>query len=197
MKLKDLQSILQRNEIVVEYVLGQERSFALEIGPRVVNSYTLPPRRYIESAVERYVKTAKDLGDVAQTARELYRLLLEPIAGVQSAQRVVIVPDGALHILPFDALIDRSGALVVTRSVISYAPSASVNYLLLRSDRGKRSTLGKELLAVGGVNCLNYGARGMFSPPCGARLAIPQFHRIRPPTYRLFTWIYRIYRERT
>jgi CHAT domain-containing protein len=150
--LRELQSILHPHEIVVEYVLGHERSFALEIAPRHVKSYVLPSRRSIEAAVGRYVKTAKGLGNVSQTARDLYKLLLEPIAGVQTARRIVIVPDGALHGLPFDALIDPSGALVVTRSVISYAPSASVNYLLSRPDRGRGSRRGKELLAVGGVN---------------------------------------------
>ena len=150
-RLRDLQSILQPHEIVLEYVLGQDRSFALEIGRRDIKSYTLPPRRSIEDAVERYVKIAKELGDVAPTARELYQLLLAPIAGVKSAHRIVIVPDGALHGLPFDALIDSYGALVVTRTVISYAPSASVNFLLSRSDHCRHCRRGKELLAIGGV----------------------------------------------
>ena len=151
-RLRDLQSILQPNEIVVEYVLGHERSFALVIGPRLVKSYVLAPRRSIEEAVDYYVETAKELGNVTPTARELHRLLLEPIADIESAERIVIVPDGALHGLPFDALIDSSGALAVARSVISYAPSASVNFLLSRSNRGRVYGRGRELLAIGGVD---------------------------------------------
>jgi CHAT domain-containing protein/tetratricopeptide (TPR) repeat protein len=151
-RLRDLQSILQPHEIMIEYVLGQDRSFALEIGPQNIKTYTLPPRRSIENAAERYVKTAKDLGDVAPTARELYGILLAPITGVQSAHRIIVVPDGALHALPFDALIDPSGELVVARTVISYAPSASVNFLLSRSDHSRHSRQGKELLAIGGVD---------------------------------------------
>ncbi|MBV8818362.1 MAG: CHAT domain-containing protein [Acidobacteriaceae bacterium] len=137
---------------MVEYVLGPERSFALEIDHRHITSYTLAPRRSIEEAVDRYVRTARELGDVAPMARELYKVLLAPIAGVQSHHRIVIVPDGTLHGLPFDALIDPSGALVVTRSVISYAPSASVNFLLSRSDRARHCKRGKELLAIGGID---------------------------------------------
>lgn len=151
-RLRDLQSILKPEEIIVEYVLGQDRSFALEIGRRHVKSYILPPRRLIEGAVEHYVTTAKDLGDVAQQARQLYQMLLAPISGAQSARRIVIVPDGALHGLPFDALVDPSGALLVSRAVISYAPSASVNFLLSRAAHGQHCRRGKELLAVGGVS---------------------------------------------
>jgi CHAT domain-containing protein len=151
-RLRELQSILKPEEIVLEYVLGQDRSFALEIGRRHVKSYVLPPRRLIEDAVEHYVATAKDLGDVGQQARQLYQMLLAPISGAQSARRIVIVPDGALHGLPFDALVDPSGALLVSRAVISYAPSASVNYLLSRAVHGQHCRRGKELLAIGGVS---------------------------------------------
>ncbi|MBN9657059.1 MAG: CHAT domain-containing protein [Acidobacteria bacterium] len=151
-RLRDLQSILKPQEIILEYVLGQDRSFALEIGRRHVKSYVLPPRRLIEGAVEHYIATAKDLGDVAQQARQLYQMLLAPISGAQSARRIVIVPDGALHGLPFDALVDASGALLVSRAVISYAPSASVNFLLSRAVHGQHCHRGKELLAVGGVS---------------------------------------------
>jgi len=151
-RLRDLQSILKPEEIVLEYVLGQDRSFALEIGRRHVKSYTLPSRRLIEGTVEDYVRTAKDLGDVGRQARELYQMLLAPISGVQSARRIIIVPDGALHGLPFDALIDPSGALLVSRVVISYAPSASVNFLLSRAVHGQHCKRGKELLAIGGIS---------------------------------------------
>jgi hypothetical protein len=151
-RLRDLQSILKPDEIVLEYVLGQDRSFALEIGRRHVKSYTLASRRLIEGAVEHYVETAKGLGDVGQQARDLYRMLLAPISGVDAARRIVIVPDGALHGLPFDALIDPSGALLVSRAVISYAPSASVNFLLSRGVHGQHCSRGKELLAIGGIS---------------------------------------------
>lgn len=72
------------------------------------------------------------------------------MAGIKSAHRIVIVPDGKLHGLPFDALVEPSGTYVVTRTIVSYAPSASVNFLLSQSD-GRRAR-GKELLAIGGVN---------------------------------------------
>ena len=38
-RLRDLQSILQAHEIMIEYVLGQDRSFALEIGPQRLAAY--------------------------------------------------------------------------------------------------------------------------------------------------------------
>jgi CHAT domain-containing protein len=42
------------------------------------------------------------------------------------ARRIVVVPHGVLHYLPFHALIDPSGAPLVERVDVAYAPSAAV-----------------------------------------------------------------------
>ena len=56
---------------------------------------------------------------------ELYAELLAPIAGHLDVERLVIVPHGPLHYLPFHALWDGERFLL-DRFVISYAPSANV-----------------------------------------------------------------------
>src|SRR5260370_1351959 len=43
-----------------------------------------------------------------------------------SARRLIVVPHGVLHYLPFHALIDPSGTPLVERVDIAYAPSATV-----------------------------------------------------------------------
>ena len=49
-------------------------------------------------------------GSPAETARSLYRSLIAPVADlIESSERVVIVPDGPLHRLPFGALIRNPG----------------------------------------------------------------------------------------
>lgn len=57
---------------------------------------------------------------------ELHAELLAPLEGRLRAQRLIIVPHGALHYLPFHALIDEQGRYLMDRFRISYAPSASV-----------------------------------------------------------------------
>jgi hypothetical protein len=46
------------------------------------------------------------------------------------AKRLTIVPDGRLHLLPFDALVNDQNEYLVQRYVITYAPSGTVLYLL-------------------------------------------------------------------
>lgn len=58
--------------------------------------------------------------------RELHNLLLEPISGDVSAfERLIIVPHGFLHYVPFHALYDGH-TYTLARHQVSYLPSASL-----------------------------------------------------------------------
>src|SRR5262249_5661436 len=56
---------------------------------------------------------------------ELYRSLIGPFASKLITPRLVIVPHGGLHFLPFHAFYDGEQYLI-DRFEISYSPSASV-----------------------------------------------------------------------
>jgi CHAT domain-containing protein len=67
------------------------------------------------------------LANVNQLLAELYTVLIDRGADeLLDAQRLIIVPHGVLHYLPFHALIDPSGTPLVERVQVSYAPSAAV-----------------------------------------------------------------------
>jgi len=61
-----------------------------------------------------------------------------------------VVPDGSLHLVPFDALVDSGGKYVVESHSLTYAPSATGFFLLTTQERRSR-TFSHTLLAVGGV----------------------------------------------
>lgn len=78
-------------------------------------------------------------------ARELGRLLLAPIeasGGLEGSDRLLVVPMGALHEVPFAALLDGAGRPLIDRVAIAMLPAASV---LLDS----RSRNGGSALVVG------------------------------------------------
>jgi CHAT domain-containing protein/tetratricopeptide (TPR) repeat protein len=148
--LAALQRTLMADEVLIEYVLGDTRSYALVVGRTEVQAHALACRKEIETLVDRYLKAAMNLQNTEPTATALYRLLVEPVSGASKAKRIVIVPDGKLHALPFDALMDRNGELLLSRAVVSYAPSASVNVYLSQA-RISQPKESREMLAVGGV----------------------------------------------
>jgi CHAT domain-containing protein len=73
-----------------------------------------------------------------KTARRLlsglHTLLIEPLVALgfqpESYRRLVIVPHGALHYVPFAALLDDSGRFLIAKSEIVVTPSASVWQML-------------------------------------------------------------------
>jgi CHAT domain-containing protein len=105
----------------------------------------LPGRPALERRVAPYLAligappaSADAVPRAARAARELYRLLLGPFAAeLARARRLLVVPDGLLHYLPFESLaaaLDAAGRprhLLDTHEV-AYAPAASVAAELAR-----------------------------------------------------------------
>lgn len=61
------------------------------------------------------------------SARELYDLLLKPAAlQLKGAKTLVIVPDGPLWVLPFQALKDAHNDYLLSNYVVAYVPSLTV-----------------------------------------------------------------------
>lgn len=62
--------------------------------------------------------------------RLLHEALMQPLAShgirLEEFDRCVIVPHGALHLVPWNALIDRNGRRTIEHTAVSVAPSASV-----------------------------------------------------------------------
>jgi hypothetical protein len=73
------------------------------------------------------------------TARELFLFLIAPFAAqlnAASVKQIMIVPQGPLVQLPFEALIDpASGAPLIDRWAISYAPNATMAVAALQQEK--------------------------------------------------------------
>jgi CHAT domain-containing protein len=147
--LAEMRKALAPDETLLEYVLADPRSYCLVINREQARIVVLPVRTKIEALVADAVASSKARQLNRTPLAELYRDLLGPIPGLESHRRLIIVPDGRLHLLPFDALIDSAGRYLIDSHVVSYAPSASTYYLLERTPTSGRPATG--VLALGGV----------------------------------------------
>jgi len=147
--LQQLQASLPEGDLVIEYALQPLRSFALAISRDRVASYELKGRGELEAAVEQHLAAIRDRRDARAEAKALYQLLLQPVTVLGRSKRVVIIPDGKLHLVAFDALVDPRDRYAVETHVISYAPSATVYYLLSQPIAPQPTQMA--LLAVGGA----------------------------------------------
>src|SRR6185369_16860795 len=131
LKLHQIQAALPGDLLLVTFSVTDERTYIFTItqsGFEVARSPATA--EIIDRLVQEYVsglKTRSSLDELSGTAKQLYEYLIEPIsAQFPDGKRLCVVPDKALHFLPFEALIDRSGQFLIKRYNFTYAPSGSV-----------------------------------------------------------------------
>lgn len=107
----------------------------------------------IDRLVQEYLSGLKNkvaLEDLSAQATKLYEYLIEPVEGqLSDGKTLCIVPDKALHFLPFAALVDRSGEYLIKSYRPTYAPSASVLARCIEEARVKGASIDEGILAVG------------------------------------------------
>jgi CHAT domain-containing protein len=122
--LKEIQAQLDQGTMLLEYSLGEERSYVWAVTQNSLKTYELPKRAQIEKAARRVydlltARSQSKAGEDAQTKQEriaqadsqlmnasaeLSQMVLGPIGSELGAERLVIVADGALQYVPFAAL---------------------------------------------------------------------------------------------
>jgi len=111
--LVTLQRSLRPEEMILEYVLDEPSSFCLHISRTSAAVTVLPAgRRRIEDLVERHVAEIRSKKSTTETGENLYSLLVQPMRGLESKSRVIIVRDGKLHLVSFGSLEGASGAIL-------------------------------------------------------------------------------------
>ena len=148
-KIEQLQENLAQSALLLEYVIADPNSYCLAIsrsGSRIVR---LGSKAQIETLIRAYLEAVKAKLQAISEARNLYDALLRPIQESAQKDTLIIVRDGQLHTIPFDALMDGSGRYVVETQIVLYSPSATSFYLLKEQKRTR--TVPNALLAIGGV----------------------------------------------
>jgi len=142
-----IQQLLDPETVLLEYSLGEERSYVWLVTDGSLAVYELPKRVEIESVARRFYRSltarthrvskdpevevanwAKADTSSQRLAAGLSRMLLGPIANLVTGKRLLIVSDGALQYIPFSALPAPGNPrvpLIVNHEIVNL-PSASV-----------------------------------------------------------------------
>jgi CHAT domain-containing protein/tetratricopeptide (TPR) repeat protein len=158
--------VLDDDTLLLEYSLGQERSYLWAVTKRSIDSFTLPGRSEIEAATRRLYSLLTDrnkqeikfetveerrerikLSDskIYEAATVLGRMVLQPVAAQLTNKRLLIVADGALQYIPFAILttVSESSAkpvyipLIAEHEMVSL-PSASTLAVLRQELNGRK-----------------------------------------------------------
>ena len=153
LRAEAIRELLDERTALLEYTLGKERSFLFVVTQEGVRTFRLPKADEIARLVQELrggltLPGRREFASYRRAAGQLYQTLVAPAAEtLVSKQTLLIAADGALHYLPFEALLadgadanQTAGAAdldyLVKRWAISYVPSASVLASLRRGERG-------------------------------------------------------------
>ncbi len=147
------QQVLDKDTVLLQYSLGDDRSYLWLVTKNSISSYELPKRSEIETAVNNYRENLTDPhykldnqdNDAGVT---LARILIEPVASQLENKRLLIVADGALQYLPFSALPVKGKnkqlvPLLIEHEIVT-SPSTST-LALLRQETQNRKPASKTL----------------------------------------------------
>lgn len=169
--LERIQKELGDNDtMLLEYALGDDHSYLWVVTCNSSDVHILPARKEIEDTVREFitvitarqgidgqgdyetnVKAADNL--YLEKASKLSRILLGPVAEKFGNRRLVVVADGALQYIPFDALpaqtagpVDASTNLLIATNEVVMLPSAST-LIAIRGAQNHKGSPGK-LVAI-------------------------------------------------
>jgi CHAT domain-containing protein/Tfp pilus assembly protein PilF len=139
--LQGVQAAIPRDAALIEYVVFRPFHPRIEgddvYGPPHYAAYVMrssgPPRGVdlglastIDDAVERLREALRDpkRRDVTTHARAVEQRIFRPLrAYLDGTTRLLISPDGALNLLPFESLVDDHGQYMIERYATSYLTS--------------------------------------------------------------------------
>lgn len=176
------QKVLDDNTVLLEYSLGADSSYLFAVTRAGVSVFKLPARAEVNKLAtdlraqlvppklqRRLVGIdvadeqrglglaqgpAENVAAFAAASNALYKVVVEPAASLVGDKRILVVADGALNYVPFEALVKApagddytSLSYLVKTNEIVYAPSASVIAAIRASSPGAASGRGVLVIA--------------------------------------------------
>jgi CHAT domain-containing protein/tetratricopeptide (TPR) repeat protein len=145
----EISSLLRPDEALLEYLITDDRAFVFVITSDTIAAVPLAMEPEPLADLIGFSRGATERGNDGGSpnlwrspGQRLYGALLSPVEEeglLEARNSLVIVPQGTLHYLPFQSLVDpRAGTFAIERYAISYAPSAST-WARLRARAGEAS----------------------------------------------------------
>jgi len=176
------QKVLDSSTVLLEYSLGNDASYLFAVTSSNVSLYKLPRRSDVEKLATDFRAAlippklqrrivgidiaadqqrglgivqgpSEDLAPFVTASNALYKIVIEPVAALAADKRLLIVADGALNYVPFEALVKTGNGAdyasldyLIKSNEIVYSPSASVIAAIRSGSSG--APLSKSMLLV-------------------------------------------------
>jgi CHAT domain-containing protein/Flp pilus assembly protein TadD len=141
------EKVLDDDTLLLEYSLGQERSYLWAVTKNSITSYILPK----QSEIEEIAKPWREINESTsvESGLPLSEILLKPVASQLGNKRLLIVGDGVLQYIPFAALpipSQPNTPLLVEHEIVT-SPSTST-IAIQREQLQNRPTVAKTVAVL-------------------------------------------------
>ncbi len=128
------EKLLKEDTALLEYLFGEGKAFLFFVAENEFSIHNLSTSKDLNERANDYISLLKAGSDkkfeAFKAGERLYRELIGPIRDkLEPIKRLIIIPDGNLNYLPFEALVasgsDNQPAFFIADYMISYAPSAT------------------------------------------------------------------------
>lgn len=156
------QSLKNGRTASIHFFWGESSIFVLSIGEGIPALFQVETDKVKPLLLEylTYFERSSEILErptsYQQKAHQLYQTLLEPVTEGLKEERLILMPDGLLHNLPFEALITMVQAeanigewkYLQNQYQLSYAYSATILAKQMQSGVDPSENLGEEILAL-------------------------------------------------
>lgn len=162
--IDEVQKTLDVDAVLLEYFVGKNDIYIFVVTKELFDIVTLPKNQDFSQQVQEHAalirQVVKSSAYIKSSAR-LYNLLIRPVElFIAAKDKLIIIPDGVLYYVPFEALVsaDRVNSLdssfskqnyLIGQYEISY--HYSTNLLLASANKPKPVNASRQLLAVAPV----------------------------------------------
>ena len=138
------QRILDERTALVEFFVGRDRLFVFVVTKRGLTSSSVAKDASFEKAADELHGglAEHDFARYVRSARRLYETLLAPVEGDTAGKDLIVVPDGPLSTIPFEALLTRD-----VGAASGWGAAGSLPYLI--RDRSVRYAYSATMLLSG------------------------------------------------
>lgn len=152
LSLKEVQELCDDETAIIEYAIADNQLFTFVISDRSVvfkgSDLKHAPGKLVDM-INNYrdaIISLTPADSLSLSSGPLYSLLIEPLeSNIEDKTNLVIIPDGPLALLPFEALM-TNGRYLIQQHSFKYLPSVSV-FNHIKSPHRK---VGSDILALAG-----------------------------------------------
>ncbi|MDX2182289.1 MAG: CHAT domain-containing protein [Bryobacteraceae bacterium] len=165
--LAALRARLRADEVLLEFASSQSESYCLIVSTVSVRVKRIAP---FDSEAIGLAKAIQEAAPIAGPAEALGKAVLDQ-PEIQRARRIIVVPDGALHSVPFE-VFTKNGRRLLETHIVSYVPSGSA----LAALRSRMASSSANILAVASSpsgTITGPVARGLYDVEPGNLLPLP------------------------